>query len=407
MLKVVYAAGLALAAVAFVAWVMPTYLDPAAYSWREFTVGERLLTQLRVLPMYLGWVLLPLPDQLVFYYDNYPISTGLLAPATTLAGGLCLVLLLAAAVAARRRMPLFSLGILWFFAAHLLTSNIVPVELVFEHRNYFALLGILLAIFDLASRIPARNGPLGLRAGAAVFVAGLFLLTLIRAATWGDPLLLASDLAARNPGSARASNDLGEQYMAIADGDATSPFYGMATSEFERGASLPTSSPLPEHALLLMAAIAGEKGNPAWWDSLDRKLLERKIGPQEKIAVFGLLKQRSNGLPLDDERLMRSLGILFSRTTLPPAAHVQFADYALVHAGDGAAATRLYVAAITLEPRDANFALDLISQLAAAGHGPQAKAVLDQARALGLVAGGTTLGPLPQGPEASNLTTNR
>ena len=387
-LQFAYGAGVAAAAVVFLVWVLPTYLDPAAYAWRDFTMAERLLTQLRILPMYLGWMLLPLPDQLVFYYDNFQASTGLLAPATTLAGGVLLALLFASAIAARRRMPLFSLGVLWFFAAHLLTSNIVPVELVFEHRNYFALLGIVLAIYDLVRRIPAKRGPVALKAGLGMAVAGLFLLTLLRSATWGEPLLLASDLAARNPGSARASNDLGEQLMVLGDGSAESPFYAMAMREFERGASLPTSSPLPEHALLLMAAIAGEDANPAWWDGLDRKLLERKIGPQEKLAVFGLLRQRFEGLALDDRRLMRSLGIAFSKGDFPPSAHVQFADYALQFGHDEAMATRLYVQAITLPPPDRDFTLDLIARLAASGHGAQAEAVLAQAETMGLLDAG-------------------
>lgn len=384
-LRITYAVGAGLALLAFVGWMLPTYLDPAAYAWREFTMAERLLTQLRVLPMYLGWFLLPLPDHLVFYYDNYTASKGLLSPATTLAGGLLLAALFAAAIALRKRMPLFSLGLLWFFAAHLLTSNIVPVELVFEHRNYFALLGIALALYDLARRIPAKRGPEGLRVGAAVVVSGLFLLTLLRAATWGDPLLLASDLAARNPGSARASNDLGEQYMTMADGSSKSPFYGMATSEFERGAALPTSSPLPEHALILMAAITGEPAKKAWWDSLDRKLTERKISPQEKAAVFGLLKQRFEGLPVDDRRLTQSLGILFSREQQLPAAHVQFAEFAMVYGGDQDLAQRLFAEAIRLEPRDPDFALDLVAKLAAGGHAAQAEALLAEARELGLV----------------------
>ena len=43
-------------------------------------------------------------------------------------------------------LPLLSLGLMWFFASHALSSNVVPLEQVFEHRNYFAVLGIVLAI---------------------------------------------------------------------------------------------------------------------------------------------------------------------------------------------------------------------------------------------------------------------
>ena len=60
-----------------------------------------------------------------------------------------MALLVAAAFALRHRLPMFSLGLFWFLGAHLLTSSVLPLELVFEHRNYFALLGVLLAIAEL------------------------------------------------------------------------------------------------------------------------------------------------------------------------------------------------------------------------------------------------------------------
>src|SRR5690606_30058141 len=105
------------AAIVFIGWVLPPYLDPSLFEFRGFTLGERLLTQLRVLPMYLGQMLLPLPRNLTFYYDTYPISHGLLDPITTILGAGLLAALACIAATMRRRLPLVSLGIMWFFAA--------------------------------------------------------------------------------------------------------------------------------------------------------------------------------------------------------------------------------------------------------------------------------------------------
>lgn len=381
-----YLVGAIAGGLAFALLILPMYLAPASYSFREFGLLERLLSQFRILPMYLGWILLPLPGQLTFYYDDYVASQGLLSPATTLAGGLLLAALLGGAFAARRRFPLVALGVLWFFAAHFLTSNVVPFELVFEHRNYLSSFGILVAVFDLIRRIPMRDGPGMLRVGVGAVLLGLMALCSIRAATWGEPLLLASELARLNPNSARASNDLGEQYMVLASNSAESPFYSLAEREFERGSRLPSASPLTEQALILLAATAGQTPKQEWWDRLDGKLRKRTIGPQEKGAAFGLLQQRRKGLELDDRRLAQSLRILFERTEMEPVAYAQFGDYALEQLGDEALATRMFVSAINANPTDSDFAHRIIAALVTDNHPEQAKAVMDRAVELGLVA---------------------
>ena len=52
----------------------------------------------------------------------------------------------------RTRWPLFSLGVFLFFAAHLITSNVIGLELAFEHRNHFALIGAVLAVGSLLAQ---------------------------------------------------------------------------------------------------------------------------------------------------------------------------------------------------------------------------------------------------------------
>ena len=54
------------------------------YVRREFTLEERLLTQPRLLWRYLGWIALPNINDMGFQHDDIPLSTGLLAPVTTL-----------------------------------------------------------------------------------------------------------------------------------------------------------------------------------------------------------------------------------------------------------------------------------------------------------------------------------
>src|SRR5690606_27158295 len=144
----------------------------------------------------------------------------------------------------------------------------------------------------LVRRIPLRDGPALKQVAIVAIIVGFGSLGALRAATWGDSLNLAMAHVSKNQESARASNDLAEQYMAMADGSANSPFYTMAIHEFERGSRLPNSSPLPEQGLILLAASADQPSHDVWWDSLIAKLHTRPLGPQEQGTVAGLIKHR-------------------------------------------------------------------------------------------------------------------
>jgi hypothetical protein len=387
--KAAYLLGIGLAVLVFAAWLLPRHLAPGVFDGRDFTLQERLLTQLRVLPMYLGQMLLPLPSTLIFYYDALPKSTGLMSPPSTLLGGMLLLSLLACAWRFRHRAPLAALGIFWFFAAHLLTSNIFALELAFEHRNYFALLGIILVAVDLASRLRLTITPQMRTVIVTVFVVGLGLLSLLRTATWGDPVHLAMDLVAKSPDSPRASSDLATLFVGMSDSKPESPFFAMGAKEFERGAQLKGSSPLPEQGLILMAATTGQPVQDRWWVQLIHKIKTRPIGPQETMAVSGLVEQRYRGIVLDDLRLSEACEALATRKASPPPVYVQFGDYALKFAHDEGMADRMFVAAIERDPSDAAYANQILGALATDGRARQAGEVLLRMRQLGLTSSST------------------
>jgi hypothetical protein len=383
-LRAVYAAGVAAAVGLFFLVVLPHYGQAEVYAVRDYGMGERVLTQLRVLPMYLGWIVLPQPASYHFYYDNFVASQGLLSPVSTLLGGLLVLGLAAAAIGARHRLPLFSLGIMWFFISHMLTSNIVNLELVFEHRNYFAILGVALAIAALLQRLPAGEMPQVRTVGMVAIVGGLLMLTLIRSATWGDPTTLAKYLSDRNPGSSRASTDLGEQYMVRAGRDPTSPFYEMAAKEFERGSRIPGSSPMPEQGLLILAATAGQPADPAWWDRIIHKLETRAIGPQELSMITGLLEKRQNGLEFDDGRFADAYLVLVNRMQVPWFQYYAFGEHALLYLKDEALADGLYRRAVENAADQPEAVAAMVEAMATAGHLRQAQSMADHARELGI-----------------------
>jgi hypothetical protein len=376
LLKWGFTAGVAVALLVYFAYVLPRYLGPDAYAGRTFTLAERLLTQLRVLPMHLGQILLPAPTNMSFYYDDYPKSTGLLTPWTTLAGGVLLAALAVFAWLKRRTMPLVSLGILWFFVAHSMTSNVINLEMVFEHRNYLALLGVVIAVADLVRRMPMQDGPQLKVFGVAVVLVALGGLTALRSATWGNELLLASYLVAKNPTSPRAGHDMGTVYANMSGGNADSPFYQFSIREFERTSRLPGASPLLEQGLIILSATAGQPAEAVWWDQLIRKIREQPLGPEQVMAVSGLMTQYERGIPIDAHRLAEAYEAMLARGPWPGFIYAQFGDFMLVAFNDQDRAEQLFVMAVKADPSDLVFNARVLSTLMSDGHTRQADAVL-------------------------------
>ena len=131
-------AALPLAIVLVLGWLYTDFaMERAVYESgvRPFSPMERLLTQTRILFFYVSLLLYPIPSRLTFLHD-IDISRSLFDPWTTLAAivGIALCLLFAAAKA--KKYPLLSFAILFFFLNHLVEGSLIPLELIYEHRNY-------------------------------------------------------------------------------------------------------------------------------------------------------------------------------------------------------------------------------------------------------------------------------
>ncbi len=375
--KLVNASGCVAAVLLLIFYLLPHYAIPAAYAGRDFDAWQRELTQLRALSMYLGWSILPLPNQLYFYYDNYPASTGLLHPATTLLGGLFLLGLLVVAAVMRRRRPLLTLGIGWFFVAHALTSSPIALELVFEHRNYPALLGPLLAVTDLLWLLRARANPRLPALLACVLLINLGFMTVLRAATWGNPLLLATTLAKTNPGSSRAALDLARRYVAMAQDNPQSPLYRLGIQELERASRLPGSSILPEEALLIQAANHPVQDNQAHWASLQEKLRTQVMVSDTYAALFGLQQLSLKGSQaIDAKQLAGAYEIAIARNPSRISLHVQYADLASVALNDQALAVKQWLEAVQLQKAPIPYAIELANYLVDNQRGQEALAII-------------------------------
>jgi len=165
---------------------------------------ERLLTQSRVVVDYLENFFVPQLQGLGLFHDDYTLSHGLFDPPATFWSAFGLILLIALAAATRTQYPLLFFGVGWFFSGHLMESTVIPLELYFEHRNYLAVAGPILAIVLLSmdrESLLIRRVALAALVGLVTLLAGM---SYHNANLWGSPERIANIAAHENPDSVRA-----------------------------------------------------------------------------------------------------------------------------------------------------------------------------------------------------------
>ncbi|ULU25058.1 tetratricopeptide repeat protein [Dyella terrae] len=361
------------------AWLVPGLLNPANWATRDFTLGTRLLTEARVVVSYLLWTVFPTPHMLSFYHDQYRISSGLLTPWTTLASMLALTALLGLAVGVRRRFPCVALGILWFLSCHLLTGTVLPLELVYEHRNYFASASVMLAIVPLLTApAPPRTGStsnpipstgaLPLALPRHLLFGGLVVcwaaLTLVTSYAWGDPLRLSRDLASRGPDSPRAMYELGRTYIIYSKYDPASPYTSLAYDALEKAAALPESSILPQQALIFMNSRMHLPLKDRWWDSMITKLKARKSTVQDESSLEELSSCQTIGeCDLPKQRMLEAYMAALSHPN--PSARLlnMYGMYAWEVLDDHALALRMLQDAVAANPKEPAYRVTLVRML--------------------------------------------
>lgn len=304
-----------LGAVAYLFVVAPHYWYSEAYPGRDFSTWERLLTQPRVLAIYLWEILLPMPSHMPFYYDWLQPSRGLLQPWTTLPAIMVLLTLLASAWHVRHRRPLFALGVLLFFAGHFVTSNVLGLELAFEHRNHFPLIGIVLAVGDLLALAASR---FRIRAtysvpACALLLAALASATIVRARSWDSGLDLAQTSTRLAPESARAWNTLCVAYFDLGGGPKPdNPNLDKAIAACDNGAKVADDSITSLTNIIAFKAIQGSLAEADWDRYLDQ--LQRVTMTSENAStIWVILNKVRNGVHLDEGHVLETIDIVNRR----------------------------------------------------------------------------------------------
>lgn len=233
-----FAFGISAALIVVVLGFDPLQRVLAGYELRDFTLGERLLTQLRVVVFYASLLAYPDPGRMNLLHQ-ISTSQSLLQPISTLASAALLAIVLAVALLAARRHRLVSLCVLWFFVQLLIESSIIALELSFEHRLYLPSVGVaLLAAWGMFRAVGQRPLPYAV---VGCLLTGLLAFTAYaRNETWRSRGSLWADVLAKNPNSPRAHTNAGWDLYEAGDHGAAIVHYRLALKHL---AANPTHSP--------------------------------------------------------------------------------------------------------------------------------------------------------------------
>lgn len=388
-----FALVLALPMVIGLTWIVPHVLSPAAFSTRDFTLEQRLLSEMRIVTDYIGWTLIPGPNELSFYHDDFRVSTGLFHPWTTFTSMLVLFAIACCIARMRHRHPLVALGLALYLGCHLLTGTILPLELIYEHRNYFASFGLLLAAIPLlagstwqtAAPETAVRAPFRLVRYAILACLGFWWigLTFLTSKAWGDPLHLAQELAARAPQSPRAQYELGRTFIIYSHYDPESPFTRLAYTPLEQAMSLPDSSILPEQALIFMNARMHLPIKDAWWESMVEKLKSRRPGVQDESSLSALVQcVRGGQCELPRQRMIDAFLAALSHPNPSPRLLAAYGDYAWNVLDEKILAERMAYEAVQASPDEPAYRITVIRMLVARGQYDEAREALKGLEAL-------------------------
>lgn len=186
------------------------------YDSRPFTLWQRLLTEPRILLLYLSLALYPLPTRLSVDH-LVELSLSPFNPPATLLSILLIIFMISWAVFLRKGHPLITFSILFFFLNHLVESTLLPLELIFEHRNYlptmFLFLPIAAGLGKALSHFSTRRTMQYLIAAfITLFIIGEGHGTFERNHVWKDDEGLWLDCLEKYPASFRAHHNLGYYY---------------------------------------------------------------------------------------------------------------------------------------------------------------------------------------------------
>ena len=208
----------------------PLKIILSSYGSRDFSLGQRLLTQPRVILFYISLIFWPHPNRLSLQHP-IDLSTGWFTPPeTSIAFGILFLLLMVAFWAIQKDCCI-AFAIFWFLGNLVIESSVIGLEMIYEHRLYLPTMFVGLFFYRLLAlsigRWNRRSVPSIM--GFCCFI--LIFWTVDRNELWRNPVAFWSHTVNKAPHSARSRSNLAVELMRKRD-------FRAATIQLEKALAL-------------------------------------------------------------------------------------------------------------------------------------------------------------------------
>lgn len=188
-----------------------------SYGYREFSMGQRLLTELVVLREYILAIIWPFTGSFSLFHDDHWIANGSILQLPVFLSAIFHTCLISAAIIFRKKYPHLLFGILWFYAGQVLESGYLNLEIYFEHRNYLPAFGIIYSFIWLLIIIDKYIHGRWIIPFVFVYICLTGFKTASVAKLWSDPFKYAYIMVQEHPQSARAIANMARQQLINGD----------------------------------------------------------------------------------------------------------------------------------------------------------------------------------------------
>jgi Tfp pilus assembly protein PilF len=172
------------------------------------------LSQSKAVIRYFSLSMLPVNQNIDYDYSDY-----LKRDSKTIASCLFIALLLIFAFRYKKRFPLFTFGIVFFFTGLLIESSFFPIDdIIFEHRLYLPSLGVFIIFSNVFCALISRK--LWKKTALVLlflYISILSYLTFQRNYIWQNEINLWTDSVKKSPYKARPYSNLGAAYLQRGD----------------------------------------------------------------------------------------------------------------------------------------------------------------------------------------------